>query len=967
MRKRINKVLVICSKYDFFMLEEDGRIDEQIFNEYVSLNLRYPPIFIHADNAKDAFRLLEIEDINLVIPMLSIRKVDTFQLARQIKDSYPEIPIVLLTHFSRDVSLRMEKEDLSAIDYIFSWLGNTDIFLAIIKMIEDKMNAPHDILKCGVQAILLVEDSVRYVSSYLPNLYRIILEQSKNFAREALNEHQQMLRRRGRPKILLAKTLTEAKNFYNKYEENILGIISDVSYKAAANRRDTKNKSGLKLCEFVKERNKNLPFLLQSSDIGNHIFANRHNAGFLHKYSPNLLNELNDYIVNYFGFGDFIFRHPDTHEEIARAGDLKSFHNCIKQVPDEVLYHHAANDDISKWLNARALFDIALLFKNKHVDDFKTLNDARDYIVSAIDGFRQEKGKGVITTFHAGTYDRYQQFSRIGNGNLGGKARGLAFMNSYLDSEKLIEKFPQFQVSIPSTVVLATDIFEEFLEDNNLDREALLTHSDEEILQLFLEASLQDALIKDIQTLAIRFNQPVAIRSSSKLEDSYYQPFAGIYKTYMIPVCNDKSLMAKMIEQGIKAVYASVFYKNSVAYLQSTSNVLDEEKMGVIIQEVCGSNYKGYFFPSVSGVARSVNYYPIESEKPDRGIVNMAIGLGKFIVEGHTSLRFSPDFPRKLIQLSSTNLALKSTQKSFYALKLAAETFNPTTNDAQNLQEQNIIGLNEYVASQHLFSYYDSNDDLIRDGYVSGAHPIVSFAGLLKNKRLPFNDLLNHILEISRQALNNAVEVEFAMDIKPHKEIPYEFNYLQVRPIVAHSKENVDIQEEAINAAVIYSSKALGNGLYPNTSDIVYIETREFTLHEIQGIKKELGKINRKFLDKGKGYILVGPGRWGSSDYRLGIPVEWQEISAAKVIVEVSTKTYNTQPSQGTHFFHNLTNMGIGYMFIDSTESCGFIKQDEILRNISTNYGSIAICHTTVPMNILFNGSQQKGVIGFSK
>ena len=963
MQKRINKVLVICSKYDFFMLEEDGRIDEQIFNEYVSLNLRYPPVFIHADNAKDALALIEKEDINLIIPMLSIRKVDTFQWARQLKDKYPEIPIVLLTHFSRDVSIRMEKEDLSAIDYIFSWLGNSDIFLAIIKMIEDKMNAPHDILKGGVQAILLVEDSVRYVSSYLPSLYKIVLEQSKNFAREALNEHQQMLRRRGRPKILLAKTFTEAKNIYLKYEENILGIISDVSYKTTAARRDTKKKSGLKLCEFVKDRKKNLPFLLQSSDKDNQVFANQHEAGFLYKYSPNLLSELNDYIVNYFGFGDFIFRLPNTNEEIARADDLKSFHGCLKQIPDEVLYHHAANDDISKWLNARALFDIAILFKNKHVDDFDSLNDAREYIVNAIDMFRQEKGKGIITRFNVRTYDRYQQFSRIGNGSLGGKARGLAFMNTVFENEDISEKYPQFLVRIPSTVVLATDIFEEFLETNQLGRDSLLEHSDKDILQMFLNASLPNSLVKDIQTLAMRFNQPVAIRSSSKLEDSYYQPFAGIYKTYMIPVCNDKSLMATMIEQGIKAVYASVFYKNSVAYLHATSNVLDEEKMGVIIQEVCGSNHKGYFFPAVSGVARSVNYYPIESEKPDRGIVNMAVGLGKFIVDGHTSLRFSPDYPRKILQFSSTNMALRSTQKSFFALKLSTDIFQPSVNDAQNLVELPITELNEYTPAQQLLSSYDSFDDLIRDSYMPGSQPIVSFAGLLKNKRLHFNDLLNSVLEISQHAINNAVEIEFALDIKLHKEVPYEFNYLQVRPIVAHTKENVVIKQEIVNEALIYSSKALGNGSYSDTFDIVFVDTVEYSSGEMQVIKNELGIINKQFLDKGQGYVLVGPGRWGSSDPRLGIPVEWQHISAAKVIVEVSTQFYNTQPSQGTHFFHNLTNMGMGYLFIDSKESFGFIKKERILKNKTKSTGGISICHLTSPLRILFNGGEQKGVI----
>ncbi|HQK38352.1 MAG TPA: PEP/pyruvate-binding domain-containing protein, partial [Bacteroidales bacterium] len=631
MQERIRRVLIICSNYDFYMLEEDGRIDEQIFNEYVSLNLRYPPVFVHADSAKQAFEILATDKIDLVIEMLSIGDVDTFELARLIKNKYPGIPIVVLTHFSREVSLRLQNEDLSAIDYVFCWLGNADLLVAIIKLIEDRMNAENDVEKVGVQVIIMVEDSVRFISSYLPNLYKIILKQSREFMKEALNEHQKMLRMRGRPKILLANNYDDALALYNKFKFNLLGIISDVSFRKSRN-RDPETREGVLLCKTVHAEDPNIPFLFQSSDITNEKTAAELGAGFIYKGSKTLSIELRNYVIRNFGFGDFIFRNPETLEEVARATDLQSLQNLILKIPDQVLLYHTSRNEISKWLNARALFPIAQIFKFLKPEDFQSLDEMRKFIYDAIASFRISKGRGVIAEFDKATYDEYLIFCRIGEGSIGGKARGLAFLDSIVKKYQLLYKYSNVQITIPRSVVIGTDIFEEFMENNDLYKIALSDVPDEEILRHFLEASLPGRIFQDLYVLVDFIRNPVAIRSSSKLEDSHYQPFAGIYSTYMVPRISDNARMVHMMTNTIKAVYASVYYKASKAYMAATSNIIDEEKMAIIIQEVCGSRYGNHFYPTFSGVARSINFYPLAPEKPEDGIVSVAFGLGKYIV-----------------------------------------------------------------------------------------------------------------------------------------------------------------------------------------------------------------------------------------------------------------------------------------------------------------------------------------------
>jgi CheY-like chemotaxis protein len=964
MQNRIRKVLVICSSYDFFMLEEDGRIDEQIFNEYVSLNLRYPPVFIHADTARQAMTILENDRIDLVIEMLSIGDIDTFAFARQIKEKYPKIPIVVLTHFSREVSMKLENEDLSAIDYVFCWLGNSDLLLAIIKLIEDRMNADFDIHQVGVQAILLIEDSVRYISAFLPVLYKVILEQTAEFMKEALNEHQKMLRRRGRAKILLANNYSDALAIYRKYGHNVMGIISDVSFKMTPNRKDPKVRAGIEICRLIKSEDQNLPILLQSSDKSNEQYAHEIGTGFLHKYSKTLSNELKDYIVKNFGFGEFVFRDPKTMQECCVAANLRDLQQLIMTVPDDVLIYHTRRDDVSKWLNARALFPIAQIFKPAKLEDFKSLDDVRKYIYKAISSFRTSKAKGVIAEFDRHLYDEYVGFSRIGEGSIGGKARGLAFFNSFLNTEQSIEKLGNYRIRIPHTVVLSTVVFDEFMQENDLYPVATSGQSDEEILNAFVAARLPERIYQDLGTIILQANNPLAVRSSSKLEDSFYQPFAGIYNTYMIPVVPVKSIAIRMLEMAIKCVYASVFFKASKAYALATTNLIDEEKMGIIIQEVCGHQYGNRFYPVLSGVARSINFYPIHPEKANDGIATIAFGLGKLIAEGGTGLRFSPHYPKKIIQLSDPELAVKSTQKYFYALDMNPNRFVGSPDDKINLiklsvNDAEIDGTLKYAAS-----VYDLENNQIRDGLDSKGRRIITFSGILSHGQFPLAEILNVLLELGQKAMNNPVEIEFAVDSGKIGG-PLEFSLLQIRPIVVN-EQSISFKIENINAeeVIIFSEKALGNGTYNNIRDIVYVKPETFKAGESLNIATELETINETFLREQSQYILVGPGRWGSSDPWLGIPVKWAHISAARVIVESGLEHFRVDPSQGTHFFHNLTTFGVGYLTINPYLKDGVYNVD-YLNSQPAEQETRFIRHVRFnnPIKIDIDGKSNKAVI----
>ncbi len=963
MQKRIRNILIICSKYDYFMLEEDGRIDEQIFNEYVSLNLRYPPTFIQASNWEEASKLLENSQIDLIINMLSTGNIDPFDLSRKIKNYYPNKPIVVLTPFSREVLMRLHREDLSAIDYVFSWLGNADILLAIIKLIEDKMNAPNDIEEIGVQSIILVEDNIRFYSSYLPIIYKILFRQSKALMTEGLNEHQKMLRMRGRPKILLATNYEMATAFYEKYKHNLLGVISDISYKREGS---LDSKAGISLCEKIKNEDDRITFLLQSSDSSFEEVALKMKVGFIHKHSKTLLQDLKQFIIEYFSFGDFVFRTPDTLQEITRAADLHSLQNKIFTIPDESLDYHIKRNDFSKWLTARALFPLAELFKPVSHEAFQNLQEVREYLFDAIEHFRITKGRGVIGKFEKSKFNKYILFSRIGEGSIGGKARGLAFMNSLIKDNKLYNKYENTIITIPKTVVLSTDVFDEFMEANNLYSIALSDLSDEEILQHFINARLPFRIHEDLLSYLSVVKNPIAVRSSSLLEDSHYQPFAGVYSTYMIPKLNDDiRRMVEMLSQAIKAVYASVFYKSSKSYMAATHNLIDEEKMSIVLQEVCGNQYGNIFYPTISGVARSVNFYPIGPESPEDGIANIAYGLGKVIVEGGVCMRFSPKYPRNVLQLSSPEYALRDTQKKFLALNLDPDNFKPSKEEDINLIESRIKEAEKHASFKYVASTYDYHSNMVRDGIAEGGKKIVTFSNILNHNLMPMAEIIDNFLQISKKEMNNHVEIEFAVNLDTPKGKPYIFNFLQIRPIVQNFEiANINIDKINQNETIVFSEAALGNGVIEGLRDIVYIKPETFNPSNTIEMADAVNSINESFLDKNSNYILIGPGRWGSSDPWLGIPVKWAQISAARVIIEAGLENYRIDPSQGTHFFQNLTSFRVGYFTINPFNNDGFYDLD-YLKGLETVSENKYLRHVRTPkaVSVRIDGKNNIGVI----
>lgn len=963
MRKRIYKVLLIASNYDSFILEGDGRIDEQIFNEYVSLSLRYPPQFIQVGSEKEAFEILETEKIDLIITMLSMGKSETFDIARRIKSKYEHIPLVVLTSFSREVTLTIANEDLSSINYVFCWLGNADLLLAIIKLIEDQMNAEYDITTVGVQAILLVEDSIRFYSSYLPNIYKIIFKQSKTFMSEGLNEHQMMLRMRGRPKILLATNYEQAIHYYETYKNNLLGIITDVTYKTKG---IEDSEAGVRFIKRVKSEDEFMPMLMQSSDASRSATAKELHVGFIHKLSPTLSHELRNFIIQFFAFGDFEFVDPVTKTEVHRAPDLKTLQQIIFEIPDDSFQYHVYRNHISKWLYARALFPLAELFRDLRPDDFESLDEIRQFIFDAIATFRLNKARGIIAEFNRQSFDEYLSFTRVGQGSIGGKARGLAFLDAMLKRNRMIDRWPGVLVIIPRTVVLGTDIFDEFLEINKLYSVAISGISDEELLNKFVEAELPERLNEDLMTFISVVKKPIAVRSSSMLEDSYYQPFAGIYSTYMVPnFPDDKDLTLKNLCIAIKSVFASAFYHESKTYMKSTTHVIDEEKMAVVLQEVTGSAYNNRFYPSISGVARSINFYPVPPETSFDGTASIALGLGKYVVDGGVSLRFSPKYPRKVLQLSNTQMALKESQNNFYALDLRKDTFPVSTDDACNLLKLDIKDAELDGSLKYIASTYDFENLSIKEGMLTKGKRIITFSSILNHNIVPLADILVEVLKTGQREMGKPVEIEFAIDLNSKDNGHYVFNLLQIRPIV-DPRETLEVELSKIKRedTIIFAENALGNGIINNLRDVVYVRPENFKQTDNVLIAEKIAQVNQQFLNSNSNYILIGPGRWGSSDRWLGIPVKWAQISQARVIIESGLRDYRIDPSQGTHFFQNLTSFRVGYFTINPFMNDGFFNL-EYLNSIPAEYEDQHIRHVRFENQcvVMIDGQKNQGVI----
>lgn len=963
MRRRIFNVLLIANPYDAFMLEDDGRVDEKIFDEYAKLGLRFPPRFVQVASQDEAENELRRTSFDLVIcmPGTDIGKGsdDVFDIARSIKEVRPKVPIVVLTPFSHGITKRMEHEDLSIFEYVFCWLGNTELLLSIIKLIEDKMNLRHD-TDAGVQMIMLVEDSIRFYSSILPHLYKFVLQQSLSFATEALNSQLEMLRMRGRPKIVLARTYEEAWDLYLQYKDNVLGVISDCRFP----RNGVKDeRAGLRLLSAIREEDPFLPLIMESSE--SHLAEEAHqlHISFLDKNSKKLPVDLQHLVSDYFGFGDFIFRDPKTMNEIGRVRNLKELQDNIFTLPADSLIYHVSHNNVSRWLASRALFPIADFLRRIKWKENPDLDKHRQIIFDAIVQYRKMKNQGVVAVFHRDRFDRYSNFARIGDGSLGGKGRGIAFIDHIIKRHPDLNQLPGARVMIPKTVVLCTDVFDEFMERNGLYPIALSDAPDEEVLRHFVAGKLPDRLKEDLMALLDVVQQPIAIRSSSLLEDSHYQPFAGIYSTYMIPYSEDRNKRLRMLVSAIKGVYASVFYRASKDYMAATQNVIDQEKMAVILQEVVGSQYGDRFYPHISGVARSINYYPIGDERAEDGVVSLALGLGKYIVDGGLSLRVCPAHPDKVLQTSEMEMALRETQTRFYALDLKNLSPDIAVDDSFNLLKLNVREADKDGSLSGLASTYDPYDQVIRDGIYEGGRKVITFCGVLQQGIFPLPQLLSLSIKYGQSEMRRPVEMELAVHLNADR--TGELYLLQIRPMVDNKMQlDEDICDIPDEDALIRSHNAIGHGVVTDIQDVVYVKTENYSSTNNPAIAEEIERINRTFLTEGRNYILVGPGRWGSSDPWLGVPVKWPAISAAKVIVEAGLRDYRVDPSQGTHFFQNLTSFGVAYFTVNDFLGDG-IYREELMNQMPAVCETQHVRHVRFPepLVVKVDGMKKEGII----
>ena len=986
MMRRIYNVLIVANPYDAFMLEDDGRIEEKIYNEYMELGLRYPPTFTQVSTTEEASEVLRSTVIDLVICMPGNADNDAFDVARDIKSRFPNIHCVVLTPFSHGITKRMENEDLSIFDYVFCWLGNTNLILSIIKLIEDKMNLEHDIQEAGVQMILLVEDSIRFYSSILPNLYNYILEQSKNFSKEALNRHAATMRMRGRPKVVLARTYEEAQKLYDKYSNNTLGVISDARFplksaaKAFGNKVETEAKpkhrtdtfgrekcpdAGLQLFRYIRKNDPFVPLILESSESDNRAKAEAEGFRFVDKNSKKMSVDLRRLMEEHMGFGDFIFRDPKTHEEIMRIRNLKELQDNIFKIPNDSMLYHISRNHMSRWLCARAIFPVSAFLRHVTWQKLQDVDAHRQIIFDAIVQYRHMKNIGVVAVFDRMKFDQYAHFARIGEGSLGGKGRGLAFLDNVIKRHPEFNQYDNATVQIPKTVVLCTDIFDAFMESNNLYPIALSDASDDEILRHFLRAQLPDTLVADFFTFFEATKSPIAIRSSSLLEDAHYQPFAGIYSTYMIPYLEDKYQMLQMLACAIKGVYASVFYRDSKAYMTATSNVIDQEKMAVILQQVVGNDYGTRFYPTMSGVLRSLNYYPIGDETAEEGIVSLALGLGKYIVDGGQTLRVCPYHPNQVLQTSEVDKALRETQTQFYALDMQHVGEDFKVDDGFNIQKLRIKDAVEDQSLNFIASTFDPYDQVINDGVYEEGRKLITFASVLQHGVVPLPEILQMSMKYGSGAMRRPVEIEFACNI--HADRTCDFYLLQIRPIV-DAKEMLDEDVAAIpdSECLLRSHNSLGHGISEDVVDVVYVKYDDhFSAMNNYYVADDIECINRKFLSEGKNYVLIGPGRWGSSDHYLGVPVKWPHISAARVIVEVALKNYNIDPSQGTHFFQNLTSFGVGYFTVDTNTGEGGFVDKAVLDAMPAVEETQYVRHVRFehPLRILMDGKKQEGAV----
>ncbi len=964
MKYRIRDILLVSSLYDSYLFEEDGRLYELIRKEYQGLNLSHSPELIRVSSGIEAIALAKEEKrYDLIISTLHIEDMHALNLAKLVKQSNLNIPVVLLAYNNRELSDLISRHDVSVFDKIFIWQGDFRILLGIIKYLEDKINVEHDTKIVGVQSIILIEDNIRDYSTFLPLIYTEILKQSQNLISEGINLSHKFLRMRARPKILLCTNYEEAWEYYVKYREFILGIISDIDFK----RNGIEDpEAGLEFARRVKKEYPDIPILLQSYMKENNSKAKEIGASFLLKDSTNLLQELRKFMVNYFSFGDLIFRMPDG-SEVGRAYDLKSLEEQLKIVPDESILYHAERNHFSNWLKARTEFWLAHKLRPRKVSDFSSVDELRGNLISSITEYQKRRQKGIITDFAKGTFDPKSSFARIGGGSLGGKARGLGFINTLINNYNISGKYDDILIYVPPAVILGTDVFDQFLEENDLRNYAITSNNDEEITRRFLAAEkFPEDIIKHLVEFLDIIKVPLAVRSSSLLEDSQYQPFAGVYETYMLPNNNHNPIIRlSELVTTIKRVFASTFYQNAKDYIFATSYRLEEEKMAIIIQQMIGAKHKNRFYPNFSGVAKSHNFYPMPPQKSIDGIVSVALGLGKWVVDGGTTIKFCPKYPNHIPQFNSIEETLNNNQREFYALNLEGHLDDTSLTHDILVQNYDLKIAEEDSTLRNVGSTYSNENKAIYDGISRSGIRIVSFAPILKNKIFPLPEILELLLDMGSWGMGTPVEIEFAVNMSDSKDQPNQFALLQMRPLVlTRELEELDIENYSQDDLICNSDQVLGHGVIKDIYDIVYVDYKLYERGKSKDVAIELNQFNNKLINQNRPYLLIGVGRWGSLDPWLGIPVKWEQISGAKTIIETGFKDFDVVPSQGSHFFHNLTSFMVGYFSVYPKHKQSWINWDWLLKQ-NTEEKKTFTRHIKFdkPLTVKVNGQKNKGII----
>ncbi|RLB43234.1 MAG: phosphoenolpyruvate synthase/pyruvate phosphate dikinase [Deltaproteobacteria bacterium] len=921
MANKIREILLVSSPYDAFILEEDTSLASQIINEYRGLNLSQPPRITRTASAREALKLLKQKTVDMVIAMPHLEDMDAFTLSLEIKKINASLPVILLAHSIRSIYPLPESMDCTGVDKIFIWSGNSDLLLALVKNAEDSLNVDHDTRRAMVRVLILVEDSPVYYSSFLPLIYKEIVKQTQEVLQGGLNEEHRLLLMRARPKILLARTYEEAVGFCEKYKDYLFGVISDTRLPRQGRLDDN---AGFEILTRIKKEIPDLPLLLMSSESGNMEVAARIPAAFIDKNSPNLIKELHEFFLTHLGFGEFVFRLPDG-TEIDRAADLHELEIKVAGVPDESLLYHAQHNHFSRWIMARSEFTLASTIRQAQTSDFESVDEIRQYLVSMIHGLRKWRQKGVVAQFSPNYFDpEVMDFVKIGSGSLGGKARGLAFMSALLyEQQELHEKYHEINILIPKTLVICTDGFESFVEENDLKHFSQEGYSDEEIRENFLKGRMPEWLLKHLEVFLKKVTYPVSVRSSSLLEDAHFQPFAGIYKTYMIPNNHpDFRVRLRHLVTAIKLVYASTYYESAKSYSRTISVRPQEEAMAVIIQQLVGQKHGDFFYPTIGGVAQSYNFYPVGPMKPEDGIASIALGFGKTVVEGEKSLRFCPRYPQVTPQFSNVDDILENAQRSFYALRVRNYPERLQFEPYSNLEKRQVDEAEAELPVKLLSGTYISEEHRIRDSGFMPGPKVLTFAPILKHGSFPLPDLLMDLIYMGRRNLGCPIEIEFSVNLAEGRGKKGDFFFLQIRPMAFEQERfNIIITEEEEKKAICRCTQALGVGVKEDIRDVVFVKPDVFSPDATQQIAQEIRKINSSLVKQKNSYLLIGPGRWGSADPWLGIPVNWKDISGVCAIVELRYEKLKADPSQGSHFFLNITSLGIHYLTV--TEGSG--------------------------------------------